>query len=346
MASKHSALLITSIVIATLALVALACATQVVNVPTAVPTVVIDTATPAPQTSNTPAVPVSSPAPLTTPTSNTATATATATSPMTTTEVMTGTIKQNTNIRSGPGVDYALLGNLVTGLSVRLTGRTADKSWWQIEFSAGPDGRGWVVAANLTPGSGDVDALPVASAPPLPTRLPVLATVPTSPGLIPVLRADKAEVAAGECTTLRWDVEGVKAVYLNSGSGDIAVAGHDTLVICPDDTYAYSLRVINKDDSEQIFSYTVKVSGCGGAPIISRFEASATDIKAGQKVTIAWTVSCASEVSIKEGSRPRRTVASRDEEEFQPDKTTSYKLIAFGKDGSRIEKGLTVNIVP
>ena len=56
-------------------------------------------------------------------------------------------------------------------------------------------------------------------------------------------RADRTNIEAGECTTLRWDVEHVKAVYLD-GEG---VAGHDTRQVCPAQTTKYTLRVVTAD---------------------------------------------------------------------------------------------------
>jgi hypothetical protein len=163
---------------------------------------------------------------------------------------------------------------------------------------------------------------------------------------IPVFRADKAELAAGECTTLRWDVENVEAVFLNSGSGDNPVVGHDTLIICPDDTLTFTLRVVNKDKSERRFAVTVKVAKCGGAPIISRLEASDTEIKVGNKVTIVWAVSCAQAVFLKEGSGQRQPVAGHDEAEFQPGQTTTFRLIVVAQDGSEVKRDITVKVVP
>lgn len=349
MSPQRSELLPTSIAIVVLLLAMSACNVPSLPVFPTITAVVIETATAAPQTSSAPATPTA-PAPSVTPMPATPTAPQTplpATATATATAVLTATTKQLTNIRTGPGAGYTLLASLVPGLSVRLIGRTADKSWWQIEFPASPDGRGWVYAANMDlAASTNTDALPVASAPPLPTRVPVLATAAAAPGMIPVLRADKAELAAGECTTLRWDVENVKYVFLNSGSGENPVVGHDILVICPDDTYTYSLLVVNKDDTEQRFSYTVKVAGCGGAPIVGRFEASATQIKAGTKVTIVWAVSCAQAVYFKEGSNMRVGVAGHDEAEVQPAQTTTYRLIAIGKDGSETRRDLTIQVVP
>ena len=52
-------------------------------------------------------------------------------------------------------------------------------------------------------------------------------------------RVDRDSLIAGECTTLRWDVEHVTAVFLN-GEG---VAGHGTRQICPAVTTTYTLHV-------------------------------------------------------------------------------------------------------
>ncbi len=351
MSSQRSGLPIASVTLAILFLVMLACTAPGPTVPPTITAVVIETATTMPQPTSAPATLVeaaSSDTPV--PVSPTMVASPTqipATPTITATPALTGTTKLQTTIRSGPAAGYTLLASLAPGLRVKLTGRNADKSWWQIEFSASPDGRGWVLASNVNVGAGvNIDTLPIASAPPLPTAVPRVATATAAPDYIPVFRADKAELGAGECTTLRWDVENVEAVFLNSGSGDNPVVGHDTLVICPDDTYTYTLRVVNRDKSERRFAFTVKVSGCGVAPIISRFEASDTEIKAGNKVTIVWAVSCAQAVYLKEGSGPRQPVAGHDEDEFQPGQTTTFRLIVVAKDGSEVKRDITVKVVP
>jgi hypothetical protein len=56
-------------------------------------------------------------------------------------------------------------------------------------------------------------------------------------------RADQTNITAGECTTLRWDVEYVQAVYLD-GTG---VTGHGTRRVCPAQTTTYTLRVVTAD---------------------------------------------------------------------------------------------------
>jgi uncharacterized protein YraI len=56
-------------------------------------------------------------------------------------------IQQQLNVRSGPGTDFNSLGTLNSKDTVRLTGKDANSTWLQIEFSGGPDGKGWINAA-------------------------------------------------------------------------------------------------------------------------------------------------------------------------------------------------------
>lgn len=53
------------------------------------------------------------------------------------------------------------------------------------------------------------------------------------------LRADRQQIQQGECTVIRWDVEGAREVYLNGGG----VAGHDSRQVCPSTTTRYDLHV-------------------------------------------------------------------------------------------------------
>ena len=56
-------------------------------------------------------------------------------------------IQQQLNIRSGPGTGFNSIGTLNPQDVVTLTGKDAGGAWLQIEFAAGPDGRGWINAA-------------------------------------------------------------------------------------------------------------------------------------------------------------------------------------------------------
>jgi uncharacterized protein YraI len=50
------------------------------------------------------------------------------------------------NVRSGPGVYYALLGQINQDQSVQITGQDVSQEWFAILYPSGPDGRGWVTA--------------------------------------------------------------------------------------------------------------------------------------------------------------------------------------------------------
>ncbi len=61
------------------------------------------------------------------------------------------------NVRSGPGVEYGLLGRLVGGQRAQITGRNADQTWWQIRYGSGA---AWI-SARFTRAEGDLSAVPI-----------------------------------------------------------------------------------------------------------------------------------------------------------------------------------------
>ncbi|MBN2115576.1 MAG: SH3 domain-containing protein [Anaerolineales bacterium] len=56
-------------------------------------------------------------------------------------------VQQQLNVRSGPGTGFNSLGTLNPQDVVRLTGKDSNGAWLQIDFPAGPEGKGWVNAA-------------------------------------------------------------------------------------------------------------------------------------------------------------------------------------------------------
>lgn len=55
--------------------------------------------------------------------------------------------QQQINVRSGPGTDFNSLGTVNPQDVLLLTGKDPNGAWLQINFEAGPDGKGWVNAA-------------------------------------------------------------------------------------------------------------------------------------------------------------------------------------------------------
>lgn len=137
---------------------------------------------------------------------------------------------------------------------------------------------GWVKVDALTC-NGPIDALPYSTedgeptpttaAPlPRPTRpfvpvptptflvTPTPTPTPTPGGEAQVsFTVDDDEIERGECTTLRWSVENVQAVYLD-GEG---VTGQGERKVCPESTTTYTLEVRLLDGSTQSYGKTVEV---------------------------------------------------------------------------------------
>ncbi|MCL5998211.1 MAG: SH3 domain-containing protein [Chloroflexi bacterium] len=65
------------------------------------------------------------------------------------------------NVRSGPGLEHPVLGQLTAGQRVPVMGKSSDGQWWQITFEERP---GWVYAP-LVSFTGDPDAVSVVRAP-------------------------------------------------------------------------------------------------------------------------------------------------------------------------------------
>ncbi len=89
---------------------------------------------------------------------------------------------------------------------------------------------------------------------------PLVATVPSG-GLAQIsFRADHTSLSCDQCTTLRWDVEGVREVYLDRA----AVTGHGSQQICPGSSTTYNLHTILTNGSAEDRSVHVSVGGsCG-----------------------------------------------------------------------------------
>jgi uncharacterized protein YraI len=72
----------------------------------------------------------------------------------------------NVNIRSGPGIGYAVYGFLLPGDQAKVIGKSADDRWWVIELPSAPLGQAWVSGefAETT----KVKSVPVVEPPPVP----------------------------------------------------------------------------------------------------------------------------------------------------------------------------------
>jgi hypothetical protein len=78
------------------------------------------------------------------------------------------TANVNTNIRSGPGLEYDIEGALLKGKSAIVDGKSEGGFWWYIEFPVGsPTGHAWLGASAVTAACIS-DTIKTVAAPPTP----------------------------------------------------------------------------------------------------------------------------------------------------------------------------------
>jgi uncharacterized protein YraI len=100
-----------------------------------------------------------------------------------------GRVLQRLNVRSGPGLAFDTLGMLEPEALVSLTGKNSTASWFQIDYPAGPAGRGWVTAQYIQADAAGLPVLddygtPAANAAGGPTPIPVTPTPTVGPAFL------------------------------------------------------------------------------------------------------------------------------------------------------------------
>ncbi|MBK6327236.1 MAG: META domain-containing protein [Chloroflexi bacterium] len=168
------------------------------------------------------------------------------------------------NVRTGPGSVYPVVGVARFGTEGRVTGRSVDGLWWVVFVPNAPNAQGWVSAqfVDVT----NVDGVPIIPAPPTPT--PNSTATPTATATataVPSLTftADRTVINQGECTTLRWRVENIQAVWvyrLGETYQNFPVTGEGSRTECPTVTTTYEMRVLQRDGSVVLQQLTIQVN--------------------------------------------------------------------------------------
>ena len=94
-------------------------------------------------------------------------------------------ISQQLNVRSGPGTSFSSLGVLNANDVVNLTAKNGNGSWLQIEYPAGPGGKGWISSGFVK--VDEAVSLPIVSesGEEIGTGTPADTPLPATPTLIP-----------------------------------------------------------------------------------------------------------------------------------------------------------------
>jgi len=122
---------------------------------------------------------------------------------------MDGTLTVRVNVRSGPAISYASLGQLEVGEKIRIIARDSQTAWFLILYPAAPQGRGWVAAQYVTVAQGTEVPEAATSTPAGPTgrviqRLNVRSGPGTSFDALGLLEPGLAVSLTGKNSTASW----------------------------------------------------------------------------------------------------------------------------------------------
>jgi heat shock protein HslJ len=191
-------------------------------------------------------------------------------------KIPTGTVTgaSTLNIRSGPGTNFPVIGAARQGDTGTIVGRSQDRRWWVVDAPSLPGGMGWVSADFVAATNAeDVPVIPSPPPPPpTPTRVPPPTAVPPTRTPVPPTAmpnaqinfwADRTQINRGECATLFWDVNNVRAVWVYPRGSDFNAfprTGQGSERVCPAATTTYEMRVQLTDGSTQFRQVTINVT--------------------------------------------------------------------------------------
>ena len=187
---------------------------------------------------------------------------------------------QGLNIRSGPGVNFPVIGFARDGDEGEIVGRSADNRWWAAAIPTAPGGIGWASADFVI--ATNAENVPVIEVAPPVVIVPTAAPSPTpppAPTATPVAEisftADSTNINQGECTTLRWSVQNIQAVWvypLGERYQSFPRTGQGSEQVCPMTTTTYEMRVLQRDGSVIFRQVTVNVAGVADPLAGTRWE--------------------------------------------------------------------------
>ncbi len=159
--------------------------------------------------------------------------------------------------------------------------------------------------------------------------------------------ADNTNLNGGQCTTLRWDVRNVQAVYLD-GEGVPGVSARD---VCPGGTQTYTLTVIKVDGGQDTRQVTINVNSPPPpppqqGPSIRRFSVSSNQIPLGSCISFDWRANNTEGVNLlRNGGAIVAGGPAHGSAQDCPDAVGlyEYKLVAYGV--GQTEQTLTVNVL-
>jgi hypothetical protein len=118
------------------------------------------------------------------------------------------------------------------------------------------------------------------------------------------------------------------------------VGGHDWRQVCPNQTTNYSLRIVNRNGSQENYGLTVQV----GSPVQINFWADAVSVPRGQCTTLHWDVEGVQAVYVNVGYGDEGVVG-HGTRQVCPTGLTDYILKIIHRDGRQEIRSVQVNVL-
>jgi len=151
--------------------------------------------------------------------------------------------------------------------------------------------------------------------------------------------ATPSSITRGSSTLLEWNVQGATTVTISPDLGTVQPIGSRT--VAPNDTVTYTLTASANGVPNQTATATVTVGALVSNPAIVRFEATPTNVLAGESSTLSWATTGATRVNISGVGDNLPVNGSR---VVSPTQTTTYTLTALGADGSSVTTPVTITV--
>jgi heat shock protein HslJ/uncharacterized protein YraI len=157
--------------------------------------------------------------------------------------------RKGVNVRTGPGLNFPVIGIAPYRSVLEVVGVSADGTWWVVNVPGAPQDDGWVSEEFVQ--VDNADNVLVIPSPPTPT--PAATPTPTATPAPDInFTANRTTINAGEKATLSWSVENVSAVYLypiGDNFENYPTVGQGSQDVQPYITTSYELLTFNPDGS-------------------------------------------------------------------------------------------------
>lgn len=159
-------------------------------------------------------------------------------------------VQQQINVRSGPGTSFNSLGTLNPQDVLSLTGKDPNGAWLQIEFAAGPEGKGWVNAAFVR--AQGVENLPIVTEAGLVVGTGTPTVVPATPTATVVPAQTDNDSRDAPIVSVVFEPEGTQSFIYNGGVSTPEGDSQDWIAFKPDGPFVFISLDCHGNDSLQI----------------------------------------------------------------------------------------------